>query len=357
MPTYNGEQHLRQALESLLLQTHPDFAIVMVDDGSTDASPDIAAEYAQLDARLRFERSDGSRLGMTRNWARAYRRARELHPQARYFAWVSDHDVWHPRWLAALVAALEADARAVLAYPLNVGISDENVVIREPWTFHTDGVDDARERLIRSARGMVAGNMVYGLFRADLPGRFGDFRSVLLPDRLLLAECALLGTFVQVPEILWLRRYSAGKAASRARQRQSFFPDGAPFWSHAPWPWQHTLPFAVDVAVRGTARPLIGRAAGRSLAATYLWHSSRFEVRRALGRRRQQLRRRALQREQELLRRLQHDRAVVAEPVRFVLRNAHRTSHTARELSASRRLTPYRVPDYLKPRRQTRAGG
>lgn len=50
MPTYNGERFLRPAIESILNQTFRDFELILIDDGSTDSTPRILAEYH--DARL-----------------------------------------------------------------------------------------------------------------------------------------------------------------------------------------------------------------------------------------------------------------------------------------------------------------
>jgi hypothetical protein len=84
---------------------------------------------------------------------------------------------------------------------------------------------------------MAAGDMIYGLFRADALRRVGGYRPVLVPDRLLLTELALLGTFVQAPEILWRRRFRG--LANLERQRQVFWPAGAPAYARAPWWLQH----------------------------------------------------------------------------------------------------------------------
>lgn len=53
MPVHNGEQFLRESIESILGQTLGDFELIVINDGSTDGSPDIIAEYAKLDNRLR----------------------------------------------------------------------------------------------------------------------------------------------------------------------------------------------------------------------------------------------------------------------------------------------------------------
>ena len=52
MPCYNAAGTLAETLDSLLAQGHADFEIVAVDDGSTDGSADILADYARQDARL-----------------------------------------------------------------------------------------------------------------------------------------------------------------------------------------------------------------------------------------------------------------------------------------------------------------
>ncbi|MBQ4308453.1 MAG: glycosyltransferase family 2 protein, partial [Lachnospiraceae bacterium] len=46
VPIYNAETTLRRCLSSLRKQTYPDLEILMLDDGSTDGSPDICREFA-----------------------------------------------------------------------------------------------------------------------------------------------------------------------------------------------------------------------------------------------------------------------------------------------------------------------
>jgi glycosyltransferase involved in cell wall biosynthesis len=60
MAVYNGAQYLRPALESLLAQTFEDFELVIVDDASTDCTPEILAEYGAQDARVRLLRNSSN---------------------------------------------------------------------------------------------------------------------------------------------------------------------------------------------------------------------------------------------------------------------------------------------------------
>ena len=56
MAVYNGEQYLREAIESIVNQTYPDFEFVIVNDGSTDATKDLLDRYSRVEGRIRDHR-------------------------------------------------------------------------------------------------------------------------------------------------------------------------------------------------------------------------------------------------------------------------------------------------------------
>ncbi|MBF0625663.1 MAG: glycosyltransferase [Magnetococcales bacterium] len=66
MAVCNGAAYLPEALESLEVQTLADFELLVVEDGSTDATPDILRRQAQRDPRLRILTNPGN-LGLTRS--------------------------------------------------------------------------------------------------------------------------------------------------------------------------------------------------------------------------------------------------------------------------------------------------
>ena len=283
-PLFNKAAFLPAAVESLLAQSHADFALLLIDDRSDDATEAIARGFAAADPRVEYHRNP-QRLGMLGNTNRAFTLARERHPEAEFWALGSDHDLWDPRWLATMVALLDAHPEAVLAYPQTVRIDEHGVPYdrggKPPWRSATIGLDNARERLRTAYRGMVAGDMIYGLFRAGALDELGrPYRPVLVPDRLLLSELALHGRAAQAPEVLWQRRFRG--LATLDRQRAAFFLDDVPLRAHLPWWAQHTLVLALAYVVRGEGSPRIGRAAGARFTATYLQLALAHRARRRL---------------------------------------------------------------------------
>src|SRR2546423_14323182 len=69
VPTYNGARYLKPCLDSALAQTFADFELLVVDDGSTDSTPDLARQYVGGDPRISIRRNERN-LGLVANWNR-----------------------------------------------------------------------------------------------------------------------------------------------------------------------------------------------------------------------------------------------------------------------------------------------
>jgi glycosyltransferase involved in cell wall biosynthesis len=276
-PVYNHEREFRDAIGSILAQTYADFRLVIVDDCSTDDTFALAQELAARDPRVTCTRNP-SRLGMIDNWRRAFELALQQAPDAEYFAWASDHDRWQPQWLERLVAALDAAPRAVLAYPFNRRIGDGGELVdKTPWQFDTAGIVSRGRRFRLAVGRMSAGNMIYGLMRVADVKACGIFRRVLLPDRLLLMELSLRGQFVQVPEVLWLRRWYGGIFSLR-RQRRAFFQGAPPAYAYIPWWISQAAVLGWLYGIRGTGAPAVPRVQGMALSVFYLFGAGRFNL-------------------------------------------------------------------------------
>jgi glycosyltransferase involved in cell wall biosynthesis len=274
MPAYNRPDALPRVLESLLSQTCQDFALVIVDDAPSDRIREIVDSYAGYGPRMTYE-PNPVRLGMIGNWRKAFTRGRELYPDGEFFAWVSDHDVWHPRWLEVLVDALDRHPDVVLAYPLMQRVfPTHRFAVRR--RFDTTGVKSPVARLRSAVRAMTSGNCVYGLIRSRALEQAGIFTGVLAPDRHVLMHLLLLGEFTHVPQVLWYREVAG--AFSYRRQRRMFFPSHIPFHTYLPMTIQHFGVMLWSFGVRGRGRPSCGRLSGIVYAFAYLWYANKREL-------------------------------------------------------------------------------
>jgi glycosyltransferase involved in cell wall biosynthesis len=289
MTLYNNARHLPEALDSLLAQTHKDFTLILLDDASADETEAVARSYASRDARIRYFRHD-TRQAMIATWRDVVQIAMRECPSAEYFAWVSDHDRWHPRWLERLLGELERDPDAVIAYPITRRIGQTGAELdKGPRFFDTTGCADLHVRWRHMCHAAVAaGDMIYGLIRISALVNAGIFRRVLRPDRLLIAELVLIGGVRQVPEALWFRRESNGASVDRQRHTLVLAGD-EPKWFHTP-PWfQHSVVIWDEYAKRAPPPLPISRMAWRGMlvrySLTYGWkHFRKTEASHAVGR-------------------------------------------------------------------------
>ena len=72
VPVYNGEQFIEKCIDSLLNQTLDEIEVVVVDDGSTDSSPEILTRYAENYSKIRYFRKENGGVSDARNYGLTY---------------------------------------------------------------------------------------------------------------------------------------------------------------------------------------------------------------------------------------------------------------------------------------------
>jgi glycosyltransferase involved in cell wall biosynthesis len=112
-PFLNGERFIREAIESVFAQTYDRWELLLVDDGSTDGSTDIALRYAkQYPGKVRYLEHDAHR----NRGASASRNLGISHSQGEYIALLDADDVWLPRKLEQQVVILDSQPEAGMLY-------------------------------------------------------------------------------------------------------------------------------------------------------------------------------------------------------------------------------------------------
>ncbi|RYD24095.1 MAG: glycosyltransferase [Verrucomicrobiaceae bacterium] len=123
MPVWNGERYLAEAVRSILGQTFRDFEFIILDDGSTDRTPEILAEFAAQDSRIRIIplEHEGIVTALNRGVAES---------RAAWIARMDADDISHPERLARQWAAVGKKPRAVLCHTHTNIIGDPAYITR-----------------------------------------------------------------------------------------------------------------------------------------------------------------------------------------------------------------------------------
>lgn len=106
IPAYNAAATLDETLRSVRAQTHRALEIIVVDDGSTDATAAIAQQHALADGRVLLLRQNNAGVAQARNhgWQRA---------RADWVAFVDADDLWAPTKIERQLATLDSGGQRV----------------------------------------------------------------------------------------------------------------------------------------------------------------------------------------------------------------------------------------------------
>jgi hypothetical protein len=209
LPVYNGENFLRQAVETLLAQDYAHFELIISDNGSVDGTEKICREFQARDSRIRYVRHAENR-GSPWNFKYVADEAR-----GKYFLWAAHDDLWSPSFLGKCVAMLEKHPEAVLCCTeirFIDGLGRPSVHYANYRNIETLGRSPAgRIHELISRMGWFA---LYGLMRTEATRKISLGMSAYGCDVILLLELLLQGDFAKVVEPLFsFRILIEGKTA------------------------------------------------------------------------------------------------------------------------------------------------
>jgi hypothetical protein len=169
MAVYNGERYLHSAIDSVLGQTRGDFELLIVDDGSTDATPKILSGYAREDERLTIRRVAHAGRSAALNFG--IRTAR-----AELIARLDADDRALPERLDRQLAFLEANAEIALLGGAALLIDERGQVFRRVKLPRShDEIVEALERY----SAFIHSNVV---FRREAVEAVGGYRPAFEPS-------------------------------------------------------------------------------------------------------------------------------------------------------------------------------
>ena len=103
MTTYNGEKFLSQQIDSIVNQTHKDWKLLIRDDGSSDSTRQLLADYEKKDSRIIVYQNTTDKHGAYLNFWTLIHEAREHHIDYDYYFFSDQDDVWEPDKLEVMI--------------------------------------------------------------------------------------------------------------------------------------------------------------------------------------------------------------------------------------------------------------
>jgi GT2 family glycosyltransferase len=211
VPCFNAAVTLSRTLDSARAQTHKHLEIIVVDDGSTDGSAEVAEAHGRIDPRVTVVRQTNGGVAAARNTGIAAARGRFVAP-------LDADDIWHPDKIVRQLALAEDDA-VTLVYCWAVLVDPTGRVISD------------------HARSTVSGHVVPALLRDNFLGngstvlirreaalRVGGYDASLrargaqgCEDWLLGLQMAEIGEIRVVPDFLVGYLVSAGNMSSNGQ--------------------------------------------------------------------------------------------------------------------------------------------
>jgi glycosyltransferase involved in cell wall biosynthesis len=210
VPAFNRERFLAAAVQSALDQTYTRLEVIVVDDGSTDGTPEVARTLALADPRVRVVRRTNGGPASARNTGLEAARG-------EYVSFLDSDDVYLPGKLASHVKFFEQNPGVDLVFSDHAAVDEELNV----QAVDTKGMPPLSFRDVLAIRSWFA--TVACTVRKSLLQRVGPFRTDVVgpEDWELWLRCAEVGTFSYVPGLVALYRWHADQYHGDYRRLRS----------------------------------------------------------------------------------------------------------------------------------------
>lgn len=228
IPIYNVEDYLPECLESLLSQTYQNLEIILVDDGSSDRSGEIANRFAKQDNRIRVIHKENGGVSSARN-------AGIEAAQGEYIYFVDPDDYVMPDIIAKMVnVGLKSGSEMCIVGYRREWLKDGNVIKSDVKAFH-ENLDNHSilKKLALLHRNTLLFMVWNKLFRAEIIRK----QNIRFPDVKRLEDARFVYEYLKnvakicyIPEPLYCYRIYLNNRITATKQ---FIPD---FFSSAALP-------------------------------------------------------------------------------------------------------------------------
>ena len=212
MSTYNGEAYLRKQLDSILHQDKVGVHLMVRDDGSTDHTCEILAEYAEKYPNLEWQTSEN--VGFVRSFSILAEKALSFPETVDYYAFSDQDDIWMPNKLKTACRYLEGfNQDTPLLFSSNSLFVDDNMSVL--GTFHSETPHYTKQNVMiyptEQGCSMVFNRSALVLYDANPPKNAWH-------DRWMCLICNFLGKSVYCQTPLFYYRIHGGNMIGKKQK-------------------------------------------------------------------------------------------------------------------------------------------
>lgn len=218
IPVYNGENYMRDAINSALAQDYDNLEVIVVNDGSKDNTDEVAKEYGD---RIRYFKKENGGVSSALNLGIEKMRG-------EYFSWLSHDDMYFKNKVSSEIEFLKSNnllKKKVIAYSDFCLVNPEGKLIVNVEANHATATSKPEYALLR---GLINGNCL--LIPKDAFKTYGGFDTKLkcVQDYQKWYEMQQTYTFVHVPEITVKSRFHPKQVSNTSPLVRT---EGNEFWT------------------------------------------------------------------------------------------------------------------------------
>lgn len=193
LSTYNGARFLAEQLESIQKQTFTDWQLLIRDDGSTDITPQIIAEFVKADPRIHFiNEHDRQNFGVIKNFFTLVK-----YEKADYYFFSDQDDVWLPDKMATMLdEVIHHDKSQPLMIYMDLSVVDQDLNVTHPSMIRSQSHHVNTTLLAELTENTVTGGVA--MINHALAEKWEDTDDVIMHDWYLALLATATGKLVYI---------------------------------------------------------------------------------------------------------------------------------------------------------------
>ena len=199
MSTYNGEKFVAEQVESIQKQTYTDWHLLIRDDGSTDKTCEILADFVSTDSRIKLIRAEN--VGVIKSFHELVKNNLD----ADFYFFADQDDYWLPEKLTVMLEeANKHDNRKPIMYYSDLKVTDKALKVTSQSMIRSQS-DHANTRLVQE----LTENTVTGgasMINHELAQLWQTTNDVIMHDWYLALVAAALGELIYIDQPTHLYR-------------------------------------------------------------------------------------------------------------------------------------------------------